>query len=258
MISRQHRDRLNERDLAAYADGSLDTAGRGRVERALAEDPGLEAELRTQRFALDALRTLASERAPAALRARVEPAPQARPRPRRATFTLATAGAAASAAAAAVILLGGGAAESPSVADAAVIGMRPAASSAPRPTGGSATFAQPRVAGLRFPYWDDHFGWKATGVRRDRLAGRSATTVFYRRARQTIAYTIVDGSGLRAGAATRVTTRRGTTLRSFTSRGRRVVTWVRRGHTCVLSGTGTPDATMLRLAAWRSGGDIAY
>ena len=50
----------------------------------------------------------------------------------------------------------------------------------------------------------------------------------------------------------------GTELRSLTAGGRRAVTWLRGGHTCVLSGTGTTHAALLRLAAWRGGGDISF
>ena len=39
-----------------------------------------------------------------------------------------------------------------------------------------------RVAGLPFPYWEDHFNWRAAGARDDRIAGRFMTTVLYRRA----------------------------------------------------------------------------
>ena len=139
-----------------------------------------------------------------------------------------------------------------------MIGARPAVAAPPRAARGSATFPQPRIAGLRFPYWRDHFGWRATGTRHDRFAGRPTTTVFYRRAQQTVAYTIVAGAPLRAGAGARVTVRDGTTLRTLTSRGRLVVSWLRRGHTCVLSSTGASHAALVRLAAWRGGGAIAY
>ena len=111
MIRRRNRDRPNQRDLAAYADGSLDPARRARVERAVAESPDLEAEVRAQRLALDAVHNLNEERAPAALRARVAASGRGRPR-RRSVFTLATAGAVAGATAVALVL-GGGAAETP-------------------------------------------------------------------------------------------------------------------------------------------------
>jgi hypothetical protein len=45
-------------------------------------------------------------------------------------------------------------------------------------------------------------------------------------------------------------------VRALALRGRHAVTWLRRGHTCVLSGVRTADAALQRLAAWRDGGDI--
>ena len=256
MIRRRNRDRPTERDLARYADGSLTGEARARVARAVTDSPDLQAELQAQHYALDALHSAASERAPLSLRARVAPAHADRPRRRR-TLTLTAAGAVATVVAV-VAIVGGGAAESPSVANAAVLGTRPAVGPAPQAARGSVTFPQPRAAGLRFPYWADHFGWKAIGTRQDRLRGRRTTTVFYRRDRRVIAYTIVDGPPLRIGASSRVSTKRGTTLHSLPNGNRRVVTWLRRGHTCVLSGARTTDVALQRLAAWRGGGGIAY
>src|SRR5437899_10616841 len=128
MISRSHRDRPTERDLAALADGSLAPARRARVERAVAASPELQAELRDQRYALQALRTAGAARAPTALRARVALAAPSR-RPARRTGALAAA-ATAAAAAAIVLVLGGGTAQTPTVADAAVLGTRPATAAA--------------------------------------------------------------------------------------------------------------------------------
>src|SRR3954452_20172127 len=79
MINRRNSERPSERDLAALADGSLPPARRARVERAVAASPELQAELRDQCYALDAVRAAGAERAPAALRARVatvRPAPR--------------------------------------------------------------------------------------------------------------------------------------------------------------------------------------
>jgi hypothetical protein len=252
-----HRDRRpTERELAALADGSLDPARRERVERAVAASPELQADLRDQRFALGAVRAAAGERAPAHLRARVA---LTRPARRRARPLRAVAAAGAAAAAAAVaISVGGGAAGAPTVADAAALASRPPAAAVPEPARGAATLTTPRAAGLRFPYWQGHFGWRTAGSRRDRVGDRPATTVFYRRGDQTIAYTIVAGGPLRAGAPARATVRDGTALRTLTSHGRLAVTWLRRGHTCVLSGTHTTRDALLRLAAWRGGGEISF
>ena len=168
MIKRlRRRDRPSERDLAALADGSLAPEQRARVERAVAGSPELQAELRDQRYALDAVRAASAERAPAALRARVAQSRPAR-RPVRRIGAVAVAGTAAIAAAIA-LTLGGGPAEAPSVADAAVLATRPPLASVPEAAHAAATLPSPRAAGLRFPYWRDHFGWKAIGSRHDRL-----------------------------------------------------------------------------------------
>src|SRR3954454_5670218 len=257
MTSRRHLDRPTERDLAALADASLAPERRAGVERAVAASPELQAELRDQRYALDAVRAASAERAPAALRARVAVARPARRRPARRIGALAAAGIAAIAAVIAVTL-GGGGAESPSVADAAVLSTRPAAAAVPEPARGTATLSRPREAGVLFPSWAGHFGWRAIGSRQDRLVGRSATTVFYRRHGQVIAYTIVGGGPLPLGSPARATARDGIALRSLTTHGRSAVTWLRGGHTCVLSGTGTTHSALLRLAAWHGGGDIRF
>jgi hypothetical protein len=108
----------------------------------------------------------------------------------------------------------------------------------------------PRAAGLPFPNWAGRFGFSAVGMREDRLDGRLATTVFYSRAGQRVAYTIVSGSPLAVGAHTRLSTWNGTVLRSFPAGGRAVVTWLRSGHTCVLSGDWRLESDLLRLAVW--------
>jgi anti-sigma factor RsiW len=241
---RRHRRRPSERELAALADGSLPRGRRERVERAVAESTELQAQLRDQRYALDALRTTSEVRAPAALRANVAHARP--PAAGRSRLVPALGGATTAAAAAAAVLLAtGGGGQGPTVADAAVLGARPAMVGASEQRHGPATLESPVAAGLRFPYWGDRFGWKAIGVRYDRLGGHRATTVFYRRRADVVSYTIVAGGALPEP--------RGTTFR-----GRTVVIWLRRGHSCVLSSTGASRATMLRLATWRGGGDIAF
>jgi len=256
MTNRRHRDRPTERDIAALADGSLAPGRRARVERAVAASPELQAELRDQRYALDAVRATATERAPAALRARValtRPA-RRRARPIRAVAVAGIAGIAV----AVVLTLGGGPSETPSVADAAGLATRPPVAGVTEAATGAATLPRPQGAGLRFPKWQGHFGWKAIGSRDDHLDGRSATTVFYRHESQVVAYTIVGGGPLPVGSPALASIRQGTALRSLTVHGRRAVTWLRGGHTCVLSGTQTTHATLLRLAAWRGGGEISF
>jgi hypothetical protein len=256
MIMRRHRNKPTERDLAALADGSLAPGRRARVERAVADSPDRQADLRDQRTALAAVRAASAEAAPAALRARVALARTAR-RPRRRFGALALAGGAA-VAAAVILTLGGGPTDTPSVADAAVLAARPPVAGIAKAGRGAATLSRPIGSGLRFPDWEERFGWKAVGLRQDRLGGRAATTVFYRQQGAVVAYTIVGGRPLPAGSPTQRLVRAGTALRSLTVHGRHVVTWLRRGHTCVLSSTGTTNGALLRLAAWRGGGRIQY
>ena len=257
MIGRRHLDRPSERDIARLADGSIDPARRAEVERAVAASPALQAELRDQRRALAAVRDADIERAPASVRATAASARPRRHSP-RSLRAFAVAGAIGAVAVMLLLTFGGEPTQGPSVADAAVLATRPPAAGVPQAGPGQASLAHPRVAGLRFPYWEDRFGWRAIGSRHDRIGGRRATTVFYRRQNQVIAYTIVGGAPLPVGSPARTSVREATRLRSLTVNGRRVVTWLRRGHTCVLSGTGTTDGMLLRLAAWRGEGQLSY
>jgi hypothetical protein len=243
-----------EQELVSLADGSLPTARRARVEQAVAASPELRAMVAAQRRVLSTVHHLsAGEPAPAALRARLALAQPPTRKPRaahRAARTLK--GAAVTLAAVAVIavfIVGERATGLPSVADAAVLATRTPQASIPEPRDGSVTLPHLSADGLPYPYWEDDFGYKARGFRRDRLAGRSATTVFYARAGRQIAYTIFSGPPIPAGASAHGMTRNGTLLRDFTTDGRLFVTWLRRGHTCVLTSTRTPLSWLLRLAS---------
>jgi hypothetical protein len=152
--------------------------------------------------------------------------------------------AAATFAAAAVLALGGGAG-SPTVAAAATLGTRVPLSA----TG--ATVPGVTAAGIQFPDWSYQFALKASGVRHDSLDGRLATTVFYAGGGQRIAYTIISGSPVRAGVVTSSATWNGIQLRTFSTKNRAVVTWLRNGHTCVLSGSQSLLKAMMRLAVWK-------
>jgi hypothetical protein len=144
------------------------------------------------------------------------------------------------------------------VAQAVALGLKPAVARVHQPPDGRVTLPRVSGAGLSFPYWEDRFGWRAIGIRRDHLAGRTLTTVLYVRHRDRVAYTIVSGPALPDLAGARAVVRDGTQLHSVTLGGRRVVTWLRRGHTCVLSGANVPVAELAALGSWRGGGAIAY
>jgi anti-sigma factor RsiW len=248
MIGHRTRKDPSERDLVALADGTLSAARRARVERAVAASPELSAQVSEQRRVLTALRTVGAESMPSALRARLELArdPRPTPRPFRRLAAGATTGAVAVAAfASALVLALGGGVSGPTVAAAATLGTRGPL------TATGATRPGVTAAGIQFPDWSYQFGLKAAGVRRDSLDGRLATTVFYLSNGGRIAYTIVSGSAIRTGTATRTAVWSGTQLRTFSSGKRAVVSWLRDGHTCVLSGPTPLLKAMMRLASWK-------
>jgi hypothetical protein len=257
MHRRPRRSTEIERDLTRLADGTLDPARRERLEQILPGSPELQARLREQRRAVSAARSLArSERAPIALRLHHQALTNRRRR-RAPALGLGLAGVGA-----ALVwtfgALGGGQAAL-TVAQAATIAVRPATAAVGEPADDDVNLPNITGAGLSFPYWQDRFGWHATGARTDRVDGRLLTTVFYRRGGERIAYTIVPGDALAPVARARTTVRGGTVLASSSTAGRPVVTWLRRGHTCVLSGSrGVPVGALTQLAGWRAHGRIPY
>jgi hypothetical protein len=109
------------------------------------------------------------------------------------------------------------------------------------------------VDGVRFPYWADRFGWRSTGMRDDRIDGRAVTTVFYSDSHgHRIGYAIVAGTPAPriVGDAGVALWREGVTYRLLNAGGVAIVTWLRDGHLCVVSGRGVPGATLLKLASW--------
>ncbi len=255
MLIRRRHHRAIERDLARLADGTLKPGRREHVERTVAGSYELQTRLGDQRRAVSAMRALAAERAPLALRLRRR-ALADRSRTRSAGFALGLAGVLA----ALSLMLGslGGSQGVLTVAEAATIAARPATAVVAEPRDDAATLPLLSAGGLPFPYWEDRFGWVAAGVRSDEVGGRRVTTVFYRHNGRELAYTIVPGASLRAVAGARTTERSGIVVHSFVDGDRLVVTWERRGHTCVLSGVGMPLNALLKLAAWRSHGAIPY
>ena len=238
-----------ERDLTRLADGTLDSSRRQRVARLIVTSPELQARLHEQRRAVAATRAVAQrESAPLHLRLdRPTVAPHRRAR-RTPTFAAALAGAAGAIVWTLAAL--GSSGSGLTVAQAATLANRPAIAAVTQPREDQVTLPHLSAAGLPFPYWDDRFHWRATGSRTDLVDGRTLTTVFYRRGGQTTAYTIVSGPALAVGTHTRIGT--------LSSADRHVVTWLRRGHTCVLSGRGVPFAALVRLVAWRGHGRIPY
>jgi hypothetical protein len=242
-------------ELTALADGTLRGRRRARLLAEVGRSPELAEQFERQRRAVAALRSV-DERAPAWLRARVEPE---RGRP-RSPVSLPLAGGLAAAAAFALILalvLPGGAG-GPTVVEASELAERHSAAAAPRPDPEQPKVLNARAAGLAFPSWAEEFGWRATGRRVDELDGRRAVTVFYEKAGRRIGYTIISGEAIDPPEEARRAVREGTVLHDLSADGRVIVTWLRDGVTCVLSGSGVDANTLLDLAAWKGKGAVRF
>lgn len=246
-------------ELAALADGSLDRERAAALEARVAESPELATALAQQRQAVTILReAVAATEAPLALRERLERdrARLAAPRRRRRIFSLAAAGSLAAVAVLAVMVGISGGPGAPSVAEAADLGAKP-------PTAPVAV-ASPALldveqSGVAFPNWEAKFGWKAVGQRTDDLGNRTATTVYYRnKAGKRIAYTIVSGRALDDPDNYAQFTVNGVPLKTFSTGNPKDVTWLREGHSCVMTGEGVPTAKLLELASWKGQGAVDF
>jgi hypothetical protein len=160
----------------------------------------------------------------------------------------ATALAAVAAAVLAIALSAGGGRVTMSLREASAPTLRAATASAPRESAGNGAQLAASVDGVSFPYWEERFGWRSTGSRSDRVAGHAMTTVFYADARgRRIGYAIVAGTPPRIGGGA-VTWRGNVPYRLSYEHRAPVVTWLRDGHLCVVSGRDVSGATLLRLA----------
>ncbi|HYM53894.1 MAG TPA: hypothetical protein VES97_00920 [Solirubrobacteraceae bacterium] len=161
------------------------------------------------------------------------------------------------AAAALVVGLSGGGAAAPTVREASALTRLAATTAAPAENPRNRAQLTAAVDGVAFPYWEERFGWRSTGARSDRLAGRTVTTVFYADSRgRQIGYAIVGGPTPRPSGGV-VTWHDGTPYRLLLEHGMQVVAWQRSGHLCVVSGHGVSGATLLRLASWDDHGRVA-
>jgi len=122
------------------------------------------------------------------------------------------------------------------------------------------------VDGLAFPDWSER-GWRATGLRRDRIDGRDAVTVRYAARRGSLTYTIVSGTEhIDYGVPTRAVyreSRYGPKIElnwlASPDPAAYVLTFKRRSRTVVLTTRSRAAARRLeRLANWRAGGRLRY
>src|SRR5262245_18323793 len=246
---------LSEREIAelsALADGTLPTERVAAVEARVAASPELQAVVERQRQALAATRALADEPVPQSVRSALDAhrrRPAGRRRARRLAPGVALAGALVAAAVVAALVLSSGPG-APSVAEAARLTSRSPNAPAPARRVDSTTKLAVGVEGVAFPYLARLYGWKAVGVRHDKLDGHDATIVYYAKGPRRIAYVIVSGAGLPRPGGGQGTTRGDVEYQTLRVDDRLAVTWRRGGHTCVLIGN-APRAELLRLASWQ-------
>jgi hypothetical protein len=116
------------------------------------------------------------------------------------------------------------------------------------------------MEGVPFPYWGGSFKWEAVGARDDKIEDRSAKTVFYDNPKGArAAYTILGGDTIATPSGAYQKDMNGVKLFITTDKGRRIVTWTRNGHTCVLSApVSVPEPKLLQLAAWKGKGHVSF
>ncbi|HEV3229799.1 MAG TPA: hypothetical protein VGY97_10010 [Solirubrobacteraceae bacterium] len=256
-------------ELTAYADGSLPPERERIIAEQVAASPELQAIVAEQVAAIGLIRGVTTA-APPSVHQSLEPRPVAVARPSRRfpvavarpsrrfpvvvarphwRFQVAAVAGTATAVVAAVVLIGGGAASQPTVAQAAVFGEGPATMPPPAQDRSRPAFLRQAVQGVAYPTWSE-FHLAAVGQRRDPLAGRQAVTVFYaNRSDAQIGYTIVSGRPLTVTGPARTVVRGGVTYQALATGTRAVVTWQRGGHTCILSSSRAGASQLIQLAS---------
>jgi hypothetical protein len=255
----QELDDRTLRDLARLADGELSGKRRLELERQIEHSPELATALERQRSAIAALRGLDLE-APVALRNRIE-SERERPSARLRRKRLSIAGGLAAATAAAVlfaVLVLPSNAGGPSVVEAAQLSDLPATQASVPVDPANPKLLAAAGDGVPFPNLAAMFGWRQAGARSDELDGRDTKTVFYERDGKRIGYTIVSGNAIAWPKDARKTNVNGVLLRSTADGPRQIVTWLRDGRTCVMSGKGVSDAELSELASWKGEGSVPF
>jgi hypothetical protein len=269
-----------EIELAPLADGTLAGAAREQALARVKDSPALQAALAEQRRVVE-LTAAVNVRAPQSLHRRVEAmlaqdAPGAsaahaaehpqppwrtslRSRAKTASFGFArtrrigfAAVAAVAVLAAVVALAATGGSSGLSVQRTAALTLSPATGPAPAENEQHRSQLTVAVGGVAFPYWKERFGWRSSGTRKDELAGRTVTTVFYTDSQgRRVGYAIASGQAPQTSGGT-VVRHWGVSYRLLSHDGATVVTWQRGGHLCVIAGRGVSARTLLGLASWDS------
>jgi hypothetical protein len=157
-----------------------------------------------------------------------------------------------------IVISGGGGA--PSVVATAALATRGPVLPAPDEDKANGAVLKASIEGVPFPYWDDSFQWKAVGARNDKIEDRDARTVYYKNAKGLqAAYTILGGEAVDPPSDARKQTQNGIVLWVTTDSGRRIVTWQRDHHTCVLSAPmAISEQKLLALASWKGKGKVPF
>jgi hypothetical protein len=146
----------------------------------------------------------------------------------------------------------------PTVAGAAELSLHPATEPAPHESAQRPELLRRSFAGVSYPAWAERFGWRATGVRSDKLDSRATETVFYEHTHHRIGYTVISGNTIEPPADAEVLTAAGIDLHRFRLGRQDVVTFERGGHTCVLSGAVHDPDTLVKLASWQGKGAVSF
>jgi hypothetical protein len=154
------------------------------------------------------------------------------------------------------LLLGGPG--GPVVVRAAELSLRPATEATPAQNPNRPELLQRSFAGVGFPAWSKEFNWRADGARSDEIDGRETQTVFYRHTHHRIGYTVIAGPTVAPPHDAERLNVRGVELHRFRLGRQDVVTFVRNGRTCVLSGDVHQAETLVKLAAWKSDGAVSF
>jgi len=159
-----------------------------------------------------------------------------------------------------VVLVVGGGSGAPSVLATAALATGGPVLPAPAEDTSNGAVLKTSMEGVPFPYWGDSFQWEAVGARDDTIKDRKAKTVFYANPKGArAAYTILGGDTIDAPSGAQVTTKNGVKLFITKNEGRRIVTWTRNGHTCVLSAPlAVPQDKLVQLAAWKGQGNVSF
>jgi len=174
--------------------------------------------------------------APPELRRRLRDAPARRRA--RLVPRVALSGAFVAVLAAAVLLVSGG---GPTIQDVAEAALHPPQRA-----------AEPglTVGGVTFRDYGERFGWSPAGEREDRVDGRRAVTVIYRKGDLGVHYTVVPGRPIELPDGGRKVRAQGREYAVLQDGDTAMVAWHEAGATCVLASRLVDADALLKFASW--------